>query len=259
VQTDQRVRPPRSGAWTADDVQRAHEEFRLTGDAELRRSLVEVYRPLALTLARRHARHREPQSDLNQCALLGLLQALERFDPERGVKFTTFAWVTISGELKRHYRDRTWVLHVPRVLQERFAETTAAKDALMLELGRPPTTREIADRVGIDIGEVQGALDLVLAYSPASLDMPPNEGGLHGGAFAAREDSGFRAVDDRIVLAAVVSRLPLREQRILHLRFVEEMTQFQIGRAVGLSQMQVSRLLAGSLASLREWMEVCPA
>ena len=258
MQTEQRVRA-HSAPWVVDDLQRAHVEFRRTGDPELRRSLVEAYRPLAASLARQHARHREPHADLMQCALLALLNALERFDPERGVKFTTYAWVTITGELKRHYRDRTWLVHVPRALQERFADTTFAEDALTLELGRPPTTREIAERTGTDEEQVRGALDLLLAYFPASLDGPTGDGGVEVGAVVGWADDGFDVVDDRVVLQPFVKRLPAREQRILHLRFVEEMTQLQIGRVVGLGQMQVSRLLARSLALLREWMEARPA
>lgn len=194
-----------------------------------------------------------------QCALLALILALDRFDPERGVKFTTYAWVTISGELKRHYRDNTWLVHVPRALQEQFAATTLAEDTLLLELGRRPTTSEIAERTGANEQQVRSSLDLLLAYFPASLDAPGDDGTIQLGALSGGEDGGFDLVDDREVLTPLLKRLPLREQRILHLRFVEGMTQLQIGGLVGLSQMQVSRLLASSLASLREWMEVRPA
>ena len=260
MQTEQqRVAPVRSAPWDVADVEQAHVEFWRTRDPELRRSLVETYRPLAASLARQNARHREPQADLMQCALLALLKALDRFDPERGVKFTTYAWVTISGELKRHYRDRTWLVHVPRALQERFANTTFAEDELTLELGRAPTTREIAERMGTDEEQVRGSLDLLLAYFPASLDVPASDGAVEVGALVGSDDGGFDVVDDRVVLGPFVKRLPAREQRILHLRFVDEMTQLQIGRAVGLGQMQVSRLLAHSLTLLREWMEARPA
>src|SRR4029079_9603238 len=121
----------RSSPWDVADVEYAHVEFRRSRDPALRQSLVETYRPLAQTLAKRHVRHREPHADLMQCALLALILALDRFDPERGVKFTTYAWVTISGELKRHYRDNTWLVHVPRALQEQFAATTLAEDTLL--------------------------------------------------------------------------------------------------------------------------------
>jgi RNA polymerase sigma-B factor len=255
----QGVRPLGSIPWDVADVDRAHVEFRRSRDPALRQSLVETYRPLAQCLARRHVRHREPHADLMQCALLALVLALDRFDPARGVKFTTYAWVTISGELKRHYRDNTWLVHVPRSLQEQFAATTLAEDTLLLELGRRPTTSEIAERTGTNEEQVRGALDLLLAYFPASLDAPSDDGTIQLGELSGAEDGGFDVVDDREVLAPLLKRLPLREQRILHLRFVEGMTQLQIGRLVGLGQMQVSRLLASSLASLREWMEVQPA
>jgi RNA polymerase sigma-B factor len=242
----------------AVDLQRAHVEYRRTGDLRIRDSLVTAYQPLAFALANRYSRHREPREDLTQCALLALVHAIDRFDPERGVKFTTFAWVTITGELKRHYRDGTWAVRVPRVLQELFPAVTVATDALTLEFGRSPTIAEIAERAGATEENVVLAMEVVGAYFPTSLDAPSAVGTIKSRALSAG-DAAFDRVDDHVVLDPLVKRLPPREQRILHLRFVEEMTQLQIGQAVGLGQMQVSRLIARSLASLREWMESQPA
>jgi RNA polymerase sigma-B factor len=258
VQTEERGAVVDQLPPSADDLQRAHLEYRRTGDLRLRDSLVTAYQPLAFALASRFSRHREPRDDLTQCALLALVHAIDRFDPERGVKFTTFAWVTITGELKRHYRDGTWAVRVPRALQELFPAATAATDILTLELGRSPTIAEIAERAGASEEDVLLAMEVVGAYFPASLDAPSADGTVRSRALSARE-SGFDRVDDHVVLDPLVKRLPPREQRILHLRFVEEMTQLQIGQAVGLGQMQVSRLIARSLASLREWMESQPA
>ena len=232
----------------------AHVEYRLTGDPHLRQQLVEAYQPLAFALAHRYARHREPQDDLTQCALLALVHAVDRFDPDRGPKFTTYAWVTITGELKRHYRDGTWAVRVPRSLQELFPAAMEATDALTLELGRSPTISEIAARAGASNEEILRAVEVVGAYFPASLDAPMADGTDRGQALPSLEDS-FGVIDDRVTLTPLVRRLPARQQHILHLRFVEEMTQLQIGRTIGLGQMQVGRLLARSLASLREWME----
>jgi RNA polymerase sigma-B factor len=242
-------------AGSAAALQEMHLEYRRSGDLRLRQALVATYRPLAIALATRYSRHRDAHDDLTQCALLGLVHALDRFDPERGVKFSTFAWVTITGELKKHYRDNTWAVRVPRARQELFHATTVATDALTLELGRSPTIAEIGDRCGASAEDVVLALEVVGAYLPASLDAAQGDGASHASALSDRE-KGFDLVDDRVSLSPLVKRLPPRQQLILHLRFVEEMTQLQIGRAIGLGQMQVSRLLARSLASLREWIDV---
>jgi RNA polymerase sigma-B factor len=254
VQTDQRVP---GGDHTPGSIAALHDihlEFRRTGDRRLRETLVEAYLPLASALATRYSRHREAKDDLTQCALLGLVNAVDRFDPDRGVKFTTFAWITITGELKKHYRDGTWTVRVPRAQQELFLAATTATDALTLELGRSPRISEIAERAGATEEDVVLALEVVGAYFPASLDAPSADGTTTAQALSASE-RGFELVDDRVALSPLVKRLPPRQQLILHLRFNEEMTQLQIGRVVGLGQMQVSRLLARSLASLREWMQ----
>jgi RNA polymerase sigma-B factor len=230
-----------------------HIEFHASHDRMLRAELVDAYRPLASALAARYARHREPHDDLNQAALLGLLNAVDRFDPGRGVAFTTFAWATITGELKRHYRDHTWGVRVPRQLQELYLLVATATDDLTTELGRSPTITEIATRADTTAERVIAALDVRSAYVPMSLDVGSADDDDRPTPLAD-EERGFGRVDDLVTVSALVRRLPPREQRVLALRFVDGMTQSDIGRAMGISQMQVSRVLAGSLATLRRWV-----
>ena len=228
-------------------------EYRATRDPDLRNELVNAFRPLAYRIARQRTRNRELHEDLVQAASLGLIKAVDRFDPARGNEFTTFAWATIQGELKRHYRDRTWLVRPPRNLQERFLAVTAVIDELTGEEGRSPTMPEIADRCGLTVEEVVEAIEVRQAYLPGSLDAPA---GLEGDPVGelADDDAGFGFVEDRALLGPLVARLPRTEQRILHLRFVDELSQSQIGAQLGISQMQVSRILSRSLGTLRRWM-----
>jgi len=228
-------------------------EYRVTGDIELRNELVNAFQPLAYRLARQRSRNRELQDDLVQAASIALIKAVDRFDPARGNEFTTFAWATIQGELKRHYRDRTWLVRPPRNLQERFLAVSTVIDELTAEEGRSPTFPEVAERAGLTVEEVVEAVEVRQAYLPGSLDAPVGPEG-DPAAELADDDTGFQFVEDRALLGPLVARLPSVEQRILHLRFVDEWSQSQIGAELGISQMQVSRLLARSLATLRRWM-----
>jgi RNA polymerase sigma-B factor len=228
-------------------------EYRATGDLALRNELVTAFRPLAFRLARQRSRNREHQDDLVQAASLALIKAVDRFDPARGNEFTTFAWATIQGELKRHYRDRTWLVRPPRSLQERFLAVSTVIDELTAEEGRSPTYPEVAERAGITVEEVVEAVEVRQAYLPGSLDAPVGPDA-EPAAELADDDNGFDFVEDRAVLGPLVARLPSVEQRILHLRFVDEWSQSQIGAELDISQMQVSRLLARSLATLRRWI-----
>jgi RNA polymerase sigma-B factor len=184
--------------------------------------------------------------------MLGLLHAIDRFDPHRGLSFTTFAWSTISGELKRHFRDRTWGLHVPRVLQERYLEVLAAVDELRHEVRRSPTIAEVAERTGLREEDVIEAMDAGGAHRLASLDAPMADGRTAGSTLGG-DDDGLRQVEGRELLAKLLPRLSDRDRLILRLRFDDGLSQAEIGERVGLSQMQVSRLLAQSLARLRSW------
>lgn len=230
-----------------EEVDRLHAEYYRTGDDAARNALVEHYRGLAHLLASRATRQPGEAEDFDQVALIGLLEALRRFDPERGVSFTTFAWATVQGELKRHRRNHGWNMRVPRRLQEAYLRVASATERLSQTLGRHPTIDELAENTSYPVDLVIEALDVRSAYRSPS---PPagqsdREPGLH--------DDGYLDVDERITLAALLPRLPEREQRILQLRFVDDMTQAQIAAEVGLSQMHVSRLLAHSLAALRQW------
>lgn len=234
-------------------LREAFAEFRATRDPELRNELVNAFRPLAYRLARQRSRNRELQDDLVQAASIALIKAVDRFDPARGNEFSTFAWATIQGELKRHYRDRTWLVRPPRNLQERFLTVSTIIDELTAQEGRSPTFPEVADRAGLSVEDVIEAVEVRHAYLPGSLDAPAGPA-TDPAAELADDDDGFEFVEDRAVLGPLVARLPSVEQRILHLRFVDEWSQSQIGAELNISQMQVSRLLSRSLAALRRWM-----
>jgi len=236
------------GGMTLD---RLHHEYRLTGDTRLRDELVRRYERLPYGMvARLGDRSVEPE-DLQQTAMIGLLKAVERFDPDRGVAFTTYAWATISGEIKRYYRDSTWGMRVPRHLQERYLEVSRVLDDLSNRLHRSPTMIELAEAADMTVDEVAEAIELQHARKPASMDVPAREDGRAHDLPADADDACLS--DDRLVLNGLLRRLPERERRIVWLRFGCEMSQSEIAAHVGVSQMQVSRLLARSLTRLREW------
>lgn len=218
-----------------------------------RRDLTAAYDSLARSLARRFAGRGEPDDDLVQVARVGLLLALDRFDAGRGSRFATFATATIVGELRRHFRDRArWRLRVPRSLQERFLVVSQSVDDLTVELGSSPTVAAIAERCGLSDAQVLEAIEVRHAQSPASLHAPAGEdatrtpGDLIGG-----DDPAMATVEARRLVASLTGGLTARQRTLLHLRFVDGRTQREIGAALGVSQMQVSRLLARTLAGLR--------
>jgi RNA polymerase sigma-B factor len=224
------------------------------GDQKARESLVGLYLPLARRMAKRYAGVREPYDDLLQVASLGLLNAIDRFDPSAGTPFVGFARPTILGELKRHLRDKIWTVRVPRAVHDRLARVEATVDALTEQLGRPPSVGEVADDLALDRETVLEALAAGLNRKALSLDAPSPE--LEDGAprveALAAEERGYGAVEDRVAIAAVMAELDEREREVLHMRFTEELTQRQIAARLGTSQMSVSRLLRRSLTSLRE-------
>lgn len=230
-------------------------EYVRTRDLSIRERLVSAHLGLAGSLASRFSTRNESSEDLHQAALLGLVHAIDRFDPDRGVQFTTFAWATISGELKRHFRDRTWGVRVPRRLQELYLNTSEATDSLTHALGRSPTVAEVAERVGAAEEDVIEALEARSAYRLASIDAPVGDDDGEGGMQLGQSDGGFRLVEERSALASLINRLPARERHIIHLRFNEELTQGEIAEKIGVSQMHVSRLLSGSLQKLRGWAQ----
>ncbi|MCU4185814.1 SigB/SigF/SigG family RNA polymerase sigma factor [Acidiferrimicrobium sp. IK] len=228
-------------------------EFARTGDVTLRDELVAAHLGLAEYLARRFANRGEPLDDLVQVASLGLLKAVGRFDPERGVEFSTYATHTIVGELKRHFRDRGWAIRAPRRMQELYLRLGKVVATLGQELGRSPTIAELAAEVEVSEEEVLEALEAGQAYRFASLDAPA-PGDSEGESLATRlgeDDPALLGAEHRATLSPLLSRLPEREQMILHLRFFEGLTQSEIATRLGISQMHVSRLLARSVAQLR--------
>ena len=224
--------------------------------AQLRSDLVELHLPLAEYLARRFGNRGEPHEDLVQVATIGLIKAIDRFDLERGVAFSTYATPTIVGEIKRHFRDRGWTIRVPRRLQEIQAVINQAVSDLGQELGRSPTVSELATRVGMSEEEILEGLESANAYSPLSLDAPDPSGEL--GAVIDQlgdYDDALDAVIDRETVKPLLDRLDARAKRILLLRFFRNMTQSQIAEELGISQMHVSRLLSRTLADLRRALE----
>jgi RNA polymerase sigma-B factor len=237
-----------------DEVHDRFVEYRRTGDRRMRDELVEEHVGLAEYLARRFADRGESFDDLRQVALVGLLKAVERFEPDRGLRFSTFATPTIVGELKRHFRDRGWAVRVPRRVQELHLQLVKVVSTLSQELGRSPTPEEIAKRTGTRVEDVLEAMEAGGVYRLASLDAAlANEerSSLDLSARLGEDDLEFDGVERREELSALLAHLPPRERRIVFLRFFEGLTQSEIATEIGISQMHVSRLLAKSLETLR--------
>nr|WP_202434380.1 MULTISPECIES: RNA polymerase sigma factor SigF [unclassified Streptomyces] len=221
--------------------------------AELRNRLVRMHLPLVEHLARRFRNRGEPLDDLTQVATIGLIKSVDRFDPDRGVEFSTYATPTVVGEIKRHFRDKGWAVRVPRRLQELRLSLTTATAELSQQYGRSPTVHELAERLGISEEEVLEGLESANAYSTLSLDVPDTDDESPAVADTlGSEDEALEGVEYRESLKPLLEGLPPREKRILLLRFFGNMTQSQIAQEVGISQMHVSRLLARTLAQLRE-------
>ena len=221
--------------------------------AELRNRLVRMHLPLVEHLARRFRNRGEPLDDLTQVATIGLIKSVDRFDPERGVEFSTYATPTVVGEIKRHFRDKGWAVRVPRRLQELRLSLTSATAELSQQHGRSPTVHELAERLAISEEEVLEGLESANAYSTLSLDVPDTDDESPAVADTlGSEDVALEGVEYRESLKPLLEDLPPREKKILLLRFFGNMTQSQIAQEVGISQMHVSRLLARTLAQLRE-------
>jgi RNA polymerase sigma-B factor len=246
--------PPARARRSLDEAL-AFRRFQATGDTAIRDELIERALPLAHQVARRYHRSGEPFDDLLQVARLGLCKAVERFDPDRGVAFSTYAVPTMVGEIKRHFRDTGWAIHVPRSLQERVLKVEQAGKALSSQLGHAPTVDELAEATGMDAEQTLEALEAASAYEARSLDAPAPVDDDEGRSYAETigdRDGAYELVEDRGAVAEAMRTLPLRERRILHMRFMEDMTQSEIAQRIGVSQMQVSRLLRRSLHNLRD-------
>jgi RNA polymerase sigma-B factor len=229
--------------------------FRGGGDPAAREELGLRYLPLARKLARRYARSSVPYEELVQVASLALLKAIDRFDCERGTRFEAFAIPTILGELKRHFRDSSWALHVARATQEHAQAVGRASEQLSGRTGRSPTVSELAIFLELSEEEVLDGLQAAQAYAAASLDASVPSAEEDGDSAVAgqlgAEDDGYELVETKMAVADAVQGLSKPEQTMLKLRFVEEMTQSEIGTRLGVSQMQVSRLLRRTLERLR--------
>ncbi len=228
------------------------------GDRAARDELVERFLPLARKLARRYNVGHEPFDDLLQVASLGLVKAVDRFDCARGNAFSSFAVPTILGELKRYFRDHGWAVHVPRGAQERAVKVEDAQQQLSARSGRAPTVPELAEYLELSIEEVLESLETARAHHAASLDAPHDDGEGESASLVETfgdEDPGLRLADARITVGLVAAQLTQREREVLALRFVDDMTQTQIADRIGVSQMQVSRILRRSIARLSELTE----
>ncbi len=238
----------------SQEDRRLLERYHRGGDAAARAALVERFLPLARQLARRYQRAGEPLDDLIQVASLGLIKAIDRFDPARQTAFSSFAVPTILGELKRHFRDKGWSVRVPRDLQELAVKVDRVGEEVARELGRAPTPQEIGERVGVTAEQVLEAREAASAYRAVSLDRPRSDDEEDGDNFAdtfGAEDPGFALAESSATVQRLMRVLSDREREVLRLRFEEDLTQSEIGERVGVSQMHVSRLIRQSIARLR--------
>jgi RNA polymerase sigma-B factor len=239
-----------------EDVEREElkEEFARyarSHDPRSRDRLIEAHLGLAGHLARRFSGRGEPYDDLVQVGSLALVKAVDRFDPSRGVEFSTFATRTIVGELKRHFRDRGWFVRAPRRVQELYLQIGEVISTLTQELGRSPTIREMATATGVGEDDVIEALEAGQGYRSGSLDVVGPEGDTLGERLGD-DDQALEDAEQRAFLSPALDRLPARDRFIVKLRFVDGMTQSEIAKQVGMSQMHISRLLSRSLQTLRD-------
>ena len=243
---------------TAWDKERTHELFRRykeEGDMDAREKLVMSHLNLVRFLANKFKNRGEPIDDLMQVGYLGLLKAIDRFDPARGLEFTTYATPTIMGEIKRHFRDKGWSVRVPRRLQELSAKVNQATDELTTELQRSPTVEEIARYLDVTVDEVLEAMESSSAYSSVPLEAPGSSDSDDAPSVLDRyatEDSELALTDDRLIIEEALAGFSPREREVIELRFVKGMTQIEIAQKLGISQVQVSRLLRRTLKKIQD-------
>lgn len=243
-------------AWDKDRTRKLFAQYQKTHDSEVRDQLIVSHLNLVRFLASKFKNRGEPLDDLIQVGTIGLIKAIDRFDPSRGLEFTTYATPTIMGEIKRHFRDKGWSVRVPRRLQELSAKVNQVTDELTTELQRSPSIEEIAKKLGVSVDEVLEAMESSGAYSSV-----PLEGGgssVDGDEAPSiidqyiTEDEALAGSDDRIVLEDAIADFSPREQEIIRMRFVEGLTQVEIAEKLGISQVQVSRLLRRTLKRIQE-------
>jgi len=233
-----------------DEEDALFRQFRRTGSRRIRNDLVERHMGLAAHVARRFGRRGPSDDDLRQVAFLALVKAVDRFEPDRNVAFSTFAGRTIEGEIKRHFRDHTWTVRVPRSAKETHLRLRRATDELTHQLGRSPTVPQLAEHLGIGTDEVVEGIAAGSAYTTASRDAPVGSVG-DGARQIGAEDEGYGHVSDSTLVEDLLATLPEREQEIVRLRFYGELSQSEIAERVGISQMHVSRLLRRSFEQMK--------
>ncbi|RVU98640.1 SigB/SigF/SigG family RNA polymerase sigma factor [Coriobacteriales bacterium OH1046] len=244
----------RPAKWNRLRTRRLFRAFH-AGDAAARQELIMAYDGLARYLARKFKNRGESDEDLEQVAYLGLIKAIDRFEPERGLEFSTYATPTIMGELRRHFRDKGWSVRVPRRLQELSQKINRATDDLAVALGHMPSVPEIAGHLGVSVDEVLEAMESSSAYSAVSFDTGSGTDDEDAPALIDHlgdEDKDLAGIDDRLLLEETISEFSPREQQIVRMRFIEGLTQVEIAQQLDISQVQVSRLLRKTLRRLQE-------
>lgn len=242
-------------AWDKEKTRELFRRFKEEGDMDAREKLVMSHLNLVRFIANKFKNRGEPIDDLIQVGYLGLLKAIDRFDPSRGLEFTTFATPTIMGEIKRHFRDKGWSVRVPRRLQELSAKVNQATDTLTSQLQRSPTIAEIADYLDATVDEVLEAMESSSAYSSVSLEAPSGADDDDTPSVIDRyatEDSDLAFTDDRIIIEEALASFSPRERDVIEMRFLKGMTQIEIAEKLGISQVQVSRLLRRTLKKVQD-------
>jgi RNA polymerase sigma-B factor len=247
----------RAPARAGGDAKALFHELRANPTPALREHLIEMHLPLARSVASRYRHTPQPFDDLLQVASMALVKAVDRFEPERGLAFSSFAVPTMIGEIKRHFRDTAWALHVPRALKERILLVERCERELSAKLGRAPTVEDLGEAAGLTSEAVLDALEARSAHDTESIDaaLDDDDAGVRTEALGA-DDVRIELVDVRSALSSAMDHLADRDRRIIELRFVGGLTQTQIAEQVGVSQMQVSRLLRSALAELRDSVDI---
>jgi RNA polymerase sigma-B factor len=239
----------------SEDVAALFAEYQQTGDRAIRNRIVETHRDVAEYYIKRYSRRGVPADDLRQVALLTMLRAVDRFDTEKGVEFSTFASRTIEGELKRYFRDRTWMVRPPRRAQELHLALRRANEDLSHRLGRSPTVQELAKELDATVDHVLEAMEAGVAHQATSLDHPlpgdDAEGASRAERMVAQNDEGFDRIDETMLVQDLLAQLPEREREVIQLRFFENLTQEEIAERIGVSQSYLSRILRRVLLDLR--------
>lgn len=242
-------------AWDKQKTRELFRRYKEDGDMEAREQLVMSHLNLVRFLANKFKNRGEPLDDLVQVGYLGLLKAIDRFDPDRGLEFTTYATPTILGEIKRHFRDKGWSVRIPRRLQELSAKVNQATDTLTIQFQRSPTIQEIADYLDASVDEVLEAMESSSAYSSVPLESTGSSENDDAPSVIDRygsEDNELAFTDDRLVIEEALKGFSPREREVIELRFLKGMTQIEIAEQLGISQVQVSRLLRRTLKKIQD-------